>query len=111
MTRLIYFPRVAILVALLSLLGCSVQPLEENPSNNIHDKKKQHALVMHEAWVGKSTIELLAVRGEPTSRLVLPPKNLTSCSAYIYEDQSDMGCMDSYVVQEESGMIIDYFCR
>ncbi|MEH6625287.1 MAG: hypothetical protein V7739_02500 [Motiliproteus sp.] len=109
--RPIICTRIAIVVALLSVFGCSAQTLDSNSSTSVHDERKQRQLSMREAWIGKSTIELIRACGQPSSMLVLPPKNEMVNSAYVYESKGADGCMDAFVVQEESGIITDYFCR
>lgn len=103
--------RVSLIAAVFGVIGCSAQSSLDASNAQVLDPKIEHEKVMRERWLGKTTLELQQARGKPSIILVLPPKNQTETSAYIYQDNSVSHCIDSFVVQEGSGRIAGFYCR
>ena len=71
-----------------------------------------------EPWVGYEVETLIAERGLPDSVLEakprwLPFKHGVHALSYIYnnKEQGPGPCIDVYVVVEETGVIVKYYCR
>jgi len=69
-------------------------------------------------WVGHQVEELIAERGQPDSVLEAKPrwssfKDGVHVLSYIYYNHFVAGrsCIDAFVVVEDSGTIIKYYCR
>ena len=69
-------------------------------------------------WTGRHVDELIASRGSPYLLLEARAKGAgylydTPAIAYVYASEAGVGrgCLDTYVVDASSGMIVRYHCR
>jgi len=98
--------------------GCTVGWPDENGQPFSTEGYQQHYANFDDPWVGHQVEELIAERGQPDIVLEAKPKyssfnHDTHVLSYIYYNHSATGgsCIDAYVVVEDSGTIIKYYCR
>lgn len=90
-------------VALLA--GCA----QENKKKQAEDR----AALLEQAnrqYIGKHKDVLIKDKGSPIQTMDATVMGRPPSEAYVYP-VNEVGCYDSFVVLEDSGMILDYFCR
>ncbi|MCF6282501.1 MAG: hypothetical protein L3J28_09885 [Candidatus Polarisedimenticolaceae bacterium] len=86
-------------VAVLLLSGCA-------------SSTKADYFELRENRVGKTRDILISEIGEPSIQLHAPHRDDVAVMRYIYMNKSDGGeCVDVYVIERESGRIIEYICQ
>lgn len=62
--------------------------------------------------VGLHSDNLISEIGEPSIQLTAPISNYIETVRYVYMNQKDAGnCVDIYVIDKETGTVIDYICQ
>ncbi|MBF0612909.1 MAG: hypothetical protein G8345_14645 [Magnetococcales bacterium] len=104
-------PLAAILVAIL-LTGCATdntKPIEaQAPKKKEHNDARTKEM---KKWLGNNVEKLMAEKGTPAQTIDATLLGRPPAEAYIYPAKDDSGCYDAFVVQENNGLITDYFCR
>ena len=108
----------ASLILLIGVDGCvSEEWLTSDPQIG-NDRISSPAGRLQDKWIGHDVSDLVSVIGEPDAILEATPKGVPfrdgkPANSYVYYHRSEPGdnCIDAYVVSEESGEIINYFCR
>ena len=108
----------------LVLSGCTIdqlfgydQPLSIEQPLLIEEYQARYSNFSN-PWVGHQVEELITERGQPDSVLEAKPRwysfeHGVHVLSYIYYNEVAEGgsCIDAYVVVEDSGSIIKYYCR
>ena len=102
----------------LVVIGCTISWWGEFDQLFYFDEYQQVYSNFGDPWVGHQVEELIAERGQPDSVLEAKPKwsafeDGVHVLSYIYYNDAAAGgsCIDTYVVVEDSGAIIKYYCR
>jgi hypothetical protein len=114
-----------LLLLLVFLLACAVddyflgeEQTDLRPNTTLNHGPSAQNRGVTNFWVGRNVSKLVAVRGEPNMILDARPRSPgntgspnTVCYLYSSKAGSGGGCMDAYVVDLESGIIVRYHCR
>ena len=102
----------------LVIIGCTIGWLGDYDRPFLIDEYQQRYSNFGDPWVGHQVEELIAERGQPDSVLEAKPRwssfeHGVHVLSYIYYNDTVAGgsCIDAYVVVEDSGAIIKYYCR
>ena len=114
MQKATYF---AILYCLM-LVGCSIGEFLDYDQWPTIEEYQAGFSNFGDPWVGHQIDELVEERGPPDSVLEAKPKwssfkNGVHVDSYIYYGEVTAGgsCIDTFVVVEDTGTIIKYYCR
>jgi len=100
------------------VIGCAIGRWEsDNTPLSIEDYQARYSNCCN-SWVLRPVEELIALRGPPDDILEAKPR-WTQFShgihvlSYIYYNRStdNRSCIDTFVVVEDTGTIIKYYCR
>ncbi len=106
------------IVCCLVVIGCTIGWWGDFDQPFCIDEYQQRYSNFSDPWVGHQVEDLIAERGQPDSVLEAKPKGSSfkdgvHVLCYIYYNDAAAGgsCVDAYVVVEDSGSIIKYYCR
>jgi hypothetical protein len=102
----------------LVLVGCSIGQLFDYDQWPTIEEYQVGYSSFGNPWVGHQIEELIDDRGQPNSVLEAKPKwssfkDGVHVLSYIYYGDTTPGgsCIDTFVVVEDTGTIIKYYCR
>ena len=102
----------------LVLIGCSAAQFIANDRWRMTEQHEGGYSNSGDAWVGHQVEELVDDLGQPEIVLEARPrffpfKDGVRAFSYIYYGETNAGrrCIDAFVVAEETGTIIKYYCR
>jgi hypothetical protein len=102
----------------LVLVGCSIGLLFDHDQWPSIEEYQAGYSNFGNPWVGRQIEDLIDARGQPDIVLEAKPrwssfKDGVHVDSYIYYDGTTPGrsCIDAFVVVEDTGTIIKYFCR
>ena len=121
MRRLVNIP----FLTFIFLLGCAIDEnaLREELLGEQQKKSSYHGQYtpsrgVSNFWIGRTVEKLVAVRGDPKMILNIAPLSAEPvlevryvCYVYLPKSGNTGGCLDTYVVDLNSGKIIRYHCR
>ena len=111
--------RLLLVACCFAEIGCTDAPLvDDYQALSIAEYQARYSN-FGDPWVGHRVDELIAERGPPDSVFEAKPrwtpsfKHGVHIDSYIYYDTtaSARACIDTFVVVEDSGTIIKYYCR
>ena len=105
-------------VSYLVVVSCAIEWLERDFGPLSIEEYQERYTVAGDPWVGDHVANLTRVLGPPDDILEAKPKwcefqHGVHVLSYIYYDGSATGrsCIDTFVVVEETGIVIKYYCR
>lgn len=101
----------AITLSALLVAGCaenSKTAINQPAINKTASNKAQEA---NKKWIGQHRDQLIAKLGQPNQIIGATILGRPPSEAFIYNPKNPKDCVDAFVVLEETGMIVDYFCR
>jgi hypothetical protein len=106
------------IILFLVLFGCSIGEFFDYDQWPTIEEYQAGYSTFGNPWVGHKIDELLEERGRPDSVLEAKPrwssfKNGVHVLSYIYYSEATAGvlCIEAFVVVEDTGTIIKYYCR
>ncbi len=99
------------LVLALFVAGCAERPKKSDESSK-KDAAREAAMAERTKWLGQHADSLIKDLGEPAQIVNATLLGGPGSVALVYTDQpNNMGCIDAYVIVQETGEILKYFCR
>lgn len=111
---------ICFIICLTVVVGCALkQWLGLDQSTPISIEEYQARCIRYDnPWVGRQRDELIAMRGRPDDIRVAGVRGCelegrVHLNSYIYspDTSSDSSCIDAFVILEETGTIVKYYCR
>ena len=108
----------ALITCCLVVIGCTIDQLGDYDRPLSIEEYEARFSNFSDRWVGHQVEELIAERGLPDNVFEAKPKwssfqHGVHVLSYIYYNEiAEVGsCIDAYVVVEDSGTIVKYYCR
>ena len=104
----------SILLALFEVLyGCdkSVLRSTDNPYVDEQPLRAGEPGHVNTQWIGRDLAGLVPALGQPEAAFDTTLQNGAPSTGYIYRSTRGDGCIDTFVVERQTGRVIDYFCR
>lgn len=97
------------------VIGCAIGRWEgDSPQLSTEEYQARYSN-FGDPWVGYQVEDLIGARGWPDDVLedVKPRRHGVDVLLYTYYSKADVGrsCIDAFVVVEDTGTIIKYYCR
>lgn len=109
----------AVAIVATSLYSACNSPLfnsaaQPPPLQHTHSLQEAHTRAMQQRWGQRPYRELEAEWGPPRIILTIPPGEDLSSEAYVYGQDEDSGCLDTFLVRHpgsEQATVETYYCR
>ncbi|MEO5332176.1 MAG: hypothetical protein H7839_09145 [Magnetococcus sp. YQC-5] len=82
-----------------------------SPQTNPSTTQASASVAKHDNLVGSKRKDLIEKLGQPNMTMDVTLAGRPPSEGYLYYPKQGTGCVHTYVVTEESGDVIDYFCR
>jgi hypothetical protein len=99
------------LILSIAVVGCAERPKKSGDAKK-RDEAMEAAMAERTKWLGQHADSLIDELGEPAQIVNATQLGGPGSVALVYTDQpNNNGCIDAYVIVQETGEVLKYFCR
>lgn len=106
--------RKSILLGLfVTLYGCNESSFRNRVTPHLEEQPLRAGDPGHinNQWIGTDLSALVSELGQPEAAFDTTLQNGVPSTGYIYRSTRGDNCIDTFVIERQTGRVIDYFCR